>query len=572
MDLSKFIFDEMENGYRLRKYLGDQTHVTVPGEFQGRFVVQIGKESFSAEKNPSCTAIETIILPLSVQKIEIHSFCGCTALTKIVCENRDIEISKKPLFYSPNLVDCPIFIWEKLNMTPEQTGNMLKYRISQWEDLEQCEVEQSLSYVSKRKDLLNYLFEESETALLFFLLNEGVHLSLSYLKKQIEKSIQKGFVEKTAFLLEYQHKNYSKEEISRFQENLELVELGMEAPTLSQFKEKWSCKRSKNGLYVFGYKGNNTFEVIPSVLADGTRILGVMESKVANFWPLKQLKLEEGILSVKENAFSSCNTLEEVFLPQSLEVMEIKAFFMCTGLKSITIPPKIKKIPNCCFYHCDSLEEVTLQEGLLSLGAFAFSGCSSLKTIKLPQSLCELEEINQNHYRYMGGIFYGSGLQSIEIPPKITVIPEFCFGKCLELEEVILHENITKLSAGSFYSVVKLQDEQGFLIINDILFSYFGDEKVCAVPKQVKRISSRAFEKRTCEEVILPEQLLEIDTKAFKECICLKKLYIPDFVKILPKYMVIDCPVFEKLEFSCDTFVEYEVVERNQQVHFVERT
>ena len=68
----------MEDGHAvIYEYLGDETHVTVPGAIEGYPVTHIADEAFAG------TAVESVVIPYGVQKIGWFAFSGCTKLRSI---------------------------------------------------------------------------------------------------------------------------------------------------------------------------------------------------------------------------------------------------------------------------------------------------------------------------------------------------------------------------------------------------------------------------------------------------------------------------------------------------------
>jgi len=97
-----------------------------------------------------------------------------------------------------------------------------------------------------------------------------------------------------------------------------------------------------------------------------------------------------GILSIGDYAFYSCESLTSITLLDSVTSIGDCAFYSCYSLTSITLPDSVTSIGDCAFYSCSSLTSITLPDGLTSIGDMAFLRCSSLTSITLPDSLTSI--------------------------------------------------------------------------------------------------------------------------------------------------------------------------------------
>ena len=79
----KFVLNKAGTGYRVVK--GDNTPLSVmviPSIFNGKPVVEIGKEAFK-----NCKNLKSIIIPNSVTSIGMSAFWNCRSLTSITISN-----------------------------------------------------------------------------------------------------------------------------------------------------------------------------------------------------------------------------------------------------------------------------------------------------------------------------------------------------------------------------------------------------------------------------------------------------------------------------------------------------
>lgn len=84
--------------------------------------------------------------------------------------------------------------------------------------------------------------------------------------------------------------------------------------------------------------------------------------------------------------------------------------------------------------------------------------------------------------------------------------------------------------------------EKNFIIENQVLTGYLGEEKCVTIPDAVKSIGKLAFrENEALENVVIPNSVQIIDEFAFKGCTSLKRLVIPASVVSIGNYAIGDC-------------------------------
>lgn len=218
---------------------------------------------------------------------------------------------------------------------------------------------------------------------------------------------------------------------------------------------------------------------------------------------IKKIVLQEGFLSIGEDAFKNCKNLEEVILPSTLLEIENNAFRNCKKLKKISLPLSLNKVGRRSFLDCKSLDPyMILQEfnktkkfkNIIPSGLFierddikifnvpeniekiesdAFSCCSNLKEINIPKSVKSIEK-----YAFV----YCTNLKKINFEDSRTLINLgiSAFGACVSLDPYKLLEEVNKSER------FKEKIPDGFFSCRDNLETFI-------IPENIKFIGEYIF-------------------------------------------------------------------------------
>ena len=181
------------------------------------------------------------------------------------------------------------------------------------------------------------------------------------------------------------------------------------------------------------------------------------------------LVINDGVVSIGDNAFSGCSGLVSVIIPNSVTNIGSSAFRSCSGLTSIEIPNSVTNIGNYAFencsnlssvtFHCpeigswfsgiSSIKEVIIGDEVTNIGSSAFRSCSGLNSVTIGKSIGTSSSVGYQ-------AFYGcDGLASVTFHcPEIGS----WFSDISSIKEVIIGNEVTKIGDWAFHGCSGLTD------------------------------------------------------------------------------------------------------------------
>ena len=163
-------------------------------------------------------------------------------------------------------------------------------------------------------------------------------------------------------------------------------------------------------------------------------------SPVCNNSNVKKVVIEDGVTSIGDYAFRSCNNLTSIMISNSVTSIGNSAFFYCTSLTSVTIPDNVTSIENYAFAYT-GLKSITIPDSVTNIGNYAFAGCKDLTSITIPDSVTSI-----GNYAF----YNCSSLTSITIPDSVTSIGTATFSGCKNLTSITIPDSVTSIGNSAF--------------------------------------------------------------------------------------------------------------------------
>ena len=204
--------------------------------------------------------------------------------------------------------------------------------------------------------------------------------------------------------------------------------------------------------------------------------------------------------------------------------------------KSVVIESGVTSIGDSAFYG-SSLTSITIPDSVTSIGDYAF-GRGSLTSIAIPDSVTSIGEC----------AFEFCNLTSITIPDSVTSIGDNAFYGS-SLTSIAIPDNVTNIGEGVFCDCTNLADDDGFVIVRNVLCGYFGKDADVAVPTGVTRIDKAAFAGcSSLASITIPDSITSIGREAFSGCSNLMSITIPSGVTSIGNHAFYNCSSLTSVE------------------------
>ena len=344
------------------------------------------------------------------------------------------------------------------------------------------------------------------------------------------------------------------------------------------------------GSYAFYYCSN-----LESVtFAEGSQLTSIGSDAFYGCSNLTSIEIPAGVTSIGSSAFSGCSNLESVTFAEGSQLTNIGslAFYYCSSLTSIEIPVGVTSIGNSAFYGCYLTIVYNYSDLEITAGSSDYGYVAYYAEVVLTEENQDHINVDENGYitytdgekilllGYLGSekdivipegvtriakyAFYDNDdVISVTLPESLTEIGNSAFGNCYKLKE-IYNNSALDITVGSYghgdvaYYAVKVHDsgesesifnEDGFAIVDGVLYGYNGSETVITIPDIVTSIGEYAFRGNDLiTSVSIPARVTSIGDYAFEYCSSLTSINIPAEVTSIGSYAFLGCTDLIQIE------------------------
>lgn len=262
--------------------------------------------------------------------------------------------------------------------------------------------------------------------------------------------------------------------------------------------------------------------------------------KYTQEYNVRDLMIPEGVIRIGNHAFERNKQLVTVVIPEGVVEIGGYAFNGCRNLQRIYLPSTLKRIGRFAFRDCP-LVEVILPQGIEVIEKNAFQSCTTMRRFYMPDTVTRIGNealrdcMSLTELRFSAsvesipdGVCTGcSSMRTVVIPEGPKYIQQNAFRNCSSLREAYIPDSILELSGNAFADTPLFRMTAGHYIVGRFLIRADG---YSPIPKGVRRIGPRAFERGGLRAAIIPDGVISIGDNAFANCGVLTDVVIPTSV------------------------------------------
>ena len=265
------------------------------------------------------------------------------------------------------------------------------------------------------------------------------------------------------------------------------------------------------------------------------------------------VKIGSGVQKIDSRAFMYCG-MEDIVIPDSVTYLGQEAFSCCTNAKTLTIGSGITELREKTFYHCTSLEAVSIGAGLTTIGAQVFTDCNSMKAFTVDGN-------NPNFSNDDRGVLFnkdktrliqapGAISGTYAVPDGVTIVGEWAFYECNQIENLVFPDSLKTLERHSFYGCDNLRHVDYGNGLEEapgsMTFAYCHKLTETNLPLSFKTIGPLMY--HGCmglENIVIPDGVETIGEEAFSFCTNLKSVKFGSSVREIKKDAFKHCEYLE---------------------------
>ncbi len=480
-----------------------EKNIVIPSEYNGLPVTGIAGDAFAGY------AIESVIIPDSINDIETGAFENCDALTYTVYENANyLGNPNNPHLYLANIIEKTAQS-VTISETTKVIGN---------------------NAFADCMNLTSILIPSHVTSIGASAFNGCVSLSAVH-TQDLTAWCRINFKNESANPLLHAKKLYVENNLI---ENLvipgDVTEIG-------------------------NYTFANCTEISDIDFPDGLTSIGNYAFK--NCAALKTLTLSGSITTIGIGTFIDCFSLEAITIGNNLTSIGNRAFVNCIALTTITIGNSVASIGESAFNACTALNtvhvsdlaawcEITFIDRISNPLRYAknlYLNGKQITDLAIPEGVKSIK-----NYTF----YYCAALTSVTIPDSVTSIGNSAFSNCWALETIAIGKGVKSIGDSAFFgcsllNAVHITDLAAWCQIN---FSYSGYKEYVSNPLHYAH--KLYLDGSLLTDLVIPESVERISDYAFWECSTIKTLTIPNGIHSIGFYTFNGCAGLESVTLGKD--------------------
>ena len=284
---------------------------------------------------------------------------------------------------------------------------------------------------------------------------------------------------------------------------------------------------------------------------------------------IKSVTIPEYVETIGSGAFNGCGLAKVYFNAVNCSDFKQKNWvFLVDTEVELVIGCRVERLPQRMFYplvtqdRTVNLTKITFEENSVCkyIGDFAFNK-TSVANLVIPDSV---EYVGEN-------AFYNTALKAVRLGENVKTLGNAAFGACKNLSQVIFGSKLESVGNDCFnYCSSLLAADLSETKVQTIGLDAFKGclaLKTVALPNTLESIGKQAFfDCASLYELDLGNGLQYIGEQAFENCTELQSLTIPQRVQSIGCFAFANCEQLKDLHFnavSCDDFLPHNMVFAN---------